>query len=102
MARELLIATESFWIATKDGRGEQITSGSLHAADSAVVKAHRDKFRTPEDLAVSPATPTFGPTEQATAAPGEKRRGPRRGTKPAIHAGPTEQATAAPAGDGQD
>lgn len=88
MPKDLVTATEAFWTATKDGRGELISAGSVHAADSAVVKANRDKFKTQEELSEQPPSPTFGPTEQATQAPGEKRAAVKKSNE-----GPTKGLT---------
>lgn len=73
MPKDLVTATETFWVATKDGRGDLVTEGTVYASDHAFVKANKEKFKTQEELSERAASPTFGPTEQATQAPGEKR-----------------------------
>lgn len=74
MAKELVTATEGFWAATKDGRGELVTAGTVYASDHAHVKGNRDKFKTQEEMAETAEPQVFAATtEQATAAPGQKR-----------------------------
>lgn len=96
---ELLHATETFWAATKDGRGQAVNAGEIRRDDDPVVKHNRDKFKTVEELAVGNAPVTFGPVETATRAPGEKRAEVKtpaeKPSKPAKPAKPVKKTAAA-------
>lgn len=77
-----MIATESFWVATKDGRGRQITAGSVFDSGDDAVKTNPHLFQTVEDAGRAAETPTFAAVEQATAAPGEQRETARSNEGP--------------------
>lgn len=72
MADEYVYATQDVWLMS-GGNGTFVRRGDKYAADDPIVKAHPLAFQRDDPRDVRGTSPVI---EQATAAPGERRRRP--------------------------